>query len=229
MADSTRSTHPDSAELQKYADDEIQDDELIMHVESCATCREEIAAVRRVTAALSLTSKSPDSLSARIHSRRADHNRVASPVAISRSKSRVRGFILPVGLAAAAMLVIFAPRALREESLDVTAPTSGAKGMTPSGAVFETVLSEWSQGSIDSAVQALDAPGTTVELRYVTGRDESARAQVLADSIAGFLRDRGVAAHAITVRRDLPQPPLQPLRAGAVGISVRSRPVSLSP
>lgn len=221
-------THPDSAELQKYADGEVQDKRVALHVESCATCREEVAAVRRVTAALSLGSKAPDSLAARIQERRVVGGRVTPPAPFRRS--RIRVFMLPVGLAAAAALAVFVPRALRETPRDVDPSALGAKGAIPADAVvFETVLSEWSASSLDSVLRALGSPGTAVELRYVTDRDESVQAQRLADGIARFLREEGVEESGITVRRELAQAHLRPLPAGAVGITVRSRPSSSPP
>lgn len=201
MTDRLSGAHPDSAALQLYADGEAQDQRIASHVESCAVCRAEVAAVRRVTAALSLSSVPPTSLGTRIQERRAAA--AAAPVRLRHTHSRVRPFLLPAGLAAAAALVIFLPRAMREPAPNVEPSASGAKGAVPGGAVlFETLLAEASQSSLDSVVRALGDSGSVVEIRYVAGRAGSARAELLADSVAELLRERGVEQSIIAVRRE---------------------------
>lgn len=218
MTDLMSGAHPDSAALQLYADGESQDQRVASHVESCAACRAEVAAVRRVTAALSLSSAPPASLSARIQERRAA---AAAPVRLRTSHSRARPFLLPVGLAAAAALVIFLPRAMREPPPGVEPLPSGSKGVSPGGAVtFETLLAEANQSSLDSVTRALDDSGS-VEIRYVVGRAGSARAELLADSVLELLRERGVERSVITVRRE--PIPSRDLPDGLVAIRVRGR------
>jgi hypothetical protein len=223
MAEPMSGIHPDAAELQSYADGEAVDERVTSHVELCAACREEVAAIRRVTAALSLGSTAPESLTARIMERRAAVGRPAAPARV-RPRSRARAYMLPVGLAAAAALAIFAPRVFRKAPSDVDPGAVGAKGAVPAGApVLETILTEYRPSSIDSVAQALRRDGTTAEVSYVTGLDQSARARQLADSVAASLLQAGVSRAAVTVRLLAEQPALRPLPAGAVGITVRSR------
>jgi anti-sigma factor RsiW len=72
MAERLNGMHPDAAELQAHADGEVMDERVTAHVASCAECRAEIVAIRRVTAALSLGSRPPDSLTDKIRARRAE-------------------------------------------------------------------------------------------------------------------------------------------------------------
>lgn len=221
MAESLGGPHPDAAELQRYADGEVQDDRMAAHVESCAACRAEIAAIRRVTMALSLGSTPPDSLTGRIRARRAAISQDTPAISRRNPRRRARTFMLPVGLAAAATLAIFVPRALREPPGDTSPPVSGAKGALPPDAVLdETIVTETGRTSIDSTSWDVAAPGMTVVIRYFTGRDESPRAERLARRVAERLREAGVDAAAITVRPVLPTASDRPLPPGAVGITV---------
>ena len=219
MDERVNADHPDSAELQMYADSEPHDDRVARHVESCAICRDEVAAVRRVTAALALGSRPHASLLARIQSKRADADR---PVLVpsSRSPFRARAFALPVGLAAAAALLIFAPRAWREDDRVAEPGVVGAKGPL-SGLEFETVLTGWRQASVDSVVRSLGDGESRVEVRYNAGRG-SDRAEQLADRVTRYMVDRGVSRSRIDVRRMVPQAPRGELPGGAVAITVRA-------
>lgn len=217
MDDRVNGAHPDSAELQLHADGESQDERVARHVESCPVCRDEVAGIRRVTAALALGSSPSDSLTARIQSKRADAGRALRAPA-RRSRSRV--FALPLGLAAAAALLVFAPRAWRDDGRVDDPSVVGAKGAAPTPG-FETVLTEWRQPSVDSVVQALGNRGMGVELRYNAGR-ESERAERLVDRITRYLVEQGVSRSSIHVRREVPQAPRGKLAGGAVGIIVRA-------
>lgn len=222
MNDPMRGTHPGSTELQRFADGENMDLEVAKHIESCAACREEVAAVRHVTAALSLGSRVPDSLAARIHARRGATGNATPTLSLHRSRPRIRSFMLPVGLAAAALLVVFVPRALRRTSSEDSPAAVGSKGvMSGSGILFETIVTEQGSSSIDSVSWDIAGPGTTVELRYVAGRAESARAARLAGRVLESLRRGGVDSSAITVKAEPAWGAGKGLPAGAVGVTVR--------
>lgn len=224
MAEPMGGIHPDSGELQRYADGEESSGRVASHVEACAICREEIAAVRRVTAALSLGSKAPDSLASRIQSRRNAASAERIPIRVPRSRRGARALMLPVGLAAAAALVIFAPRALRDEPGDDKPPAPGAKGAISTDVILlETIVTEAGQSSIDSISWDINGPGLTAEIRYVAGRGDSPRAQRLAERVAAALRAEGVGPTAITVRPETEQPSTRPLPAGAIRVTVRAR------
>lgn len=219
MHDPMRGIHPESAELQRFADGESRDPQIAGHIESCARCRDEIAAVRRVTAALSLGSKVPDSLAARIQARRSGSAGAASSRPLARPRPRMRSLMLPLGLAAAALLVFFVPRAVRRPPSEPGSAGVGAKGSPPAYiGLFETIVTEVGPGSIDSMSFSIAAPGIVVELRYVDGRSESPKARRLADRVAGLFRSEGVDASAITVGAE---PPGSSLAAGAVRVTVR--------
>src|ERR671926_1079797 len=82
MANMTADQHPGPDDLQRCADGDIDpahDAALVAHVESCATCRSEIEAMRRVTALLSLSSTPPPDLFERIKARRASGERMLLP------------------------------------------------------------------------------------------------------------------------------------------------------
>ncbi|HUR91505.1 MAG TPA: hypothetical protein VMY38_02410 [Gemmatimonadaceae bacterium] len=211
--------HPDSAELQLHADGEPQDGRVARHIESCATCREEVAGIRRVTTALALGSRPSDSLLGRIQSKRADAGR-APPVPARRPSFRPREYALPLGLAAAAALLVFAPRAWRDDGRVNDPGQVGAKGAVP-GVVFETVLTGWRRAAVDSVVRMLENGDLEVELRHNPDR-EWQRAVRLSDRIAGYLVDQGISRSRIDVRREAPQAPGRELAAGAVGITVRA-------
>lgn len=221
MAEPVSGTHPDSAELQAYADGGAQSERVTFHVESCATCRAEVAVIRRVTAALSLGSKPPDSLTGKIHARRAEF--VRTPVIpLRRSRLRPRDFVLPVGLAAAAVLAVFVPRVLREPPRNETPSSSGAKGALPTDIVVdETIVTETGPTSIDSISWDLNGPAALkAELRYVGGLAESPRAERLAARVAEQLRAAGIAATAITVSPVRPEAAVGSLPAGAVAVII---------
>lgn len=219
-------THPDSAELQGYADGEAQSERVASHVESCATCREEVAAIRRVTAALSLGSRPPDSLAERIRARRAAPAQAAPLIPLRRSRMRARNLVLPVGLAAAAVLAIFVPRALREPSGEDSPSFPGAKGVLPADTVvLETVVTEMGATSIDSISWDISSPTAALkaELRYVAGVAESPRAERLARRVAEQLRAAGIGAASITVNPVRSEAAGGPLPAGAVAVTIRWR------
>lgn len=223
MTEPVSGIHPDTAELQAYADGEARDESVASHVASCATCREEVASIRRVTAALSLGSKPPGSLTERIHARRAALAQGTPVAPMRRPRMRARNFVLPIGLAAAAVLAVFVPRALREPPRDQGPPSNGAKGAPPAGIVVdETIVTETGPTSIDSISWDITGSGITIEVRYVTGRAESLRDERLAERVAEQLLEGGVARAAITVRPVSPQSlDAQSLPPGAVGVTVR--------
>lgn len=217
MDETTRAGHPETAELQAHADGEPQDDRVARHMESCAMCREEVAAVRRVNAALALGSKPSDSLLARIQAKRA--GAASALPRASRARPRLRAFAVPVGLAAAALLV-FAPRVFRDDrTLEVPA-TVGAKRALP-GSVFETLLTEWTMLPLDSVVRSADGRGMTVKLRYAAGFSESGEAEQLAARIREYLTEQGIDPAAIEVSREATQLSTRRIPAGAVHITVR--------
>ena len=102
MTEPMNGSHPEPVELQAFADGEAESARVAAHVESCAVCRAEVAAIRRVTAALSLGSKPPDSLLERIPERRANSHERVVPTAPRRERRTARRFMLPLGLASAA-------------------------------------------------------------------------------------------------------------------------------
>lgn len=225
MNEPVSGTHPDSAELQGYADGEAQSERVASHVESCAICREEVAAIRRVTAALSLGSRPPDSLTERVRTRRAAPAQAVPVIPLRRTRMRARNFVLPIGLAAAAALAIFVPRALREPSREESPSPAGAKGVLPADmVVFEAVVTETGSTSIDSISWDLSGPAALkVELRYVAGVAESPRAERLAGRAAEQLRAAGIDATSITVNSVRPEAAAGSLPAGAVAVIIRWR------
>lgn len=222
MDEATRAGHPDTAELQAHADGELQDERVARHVESCATCREEVSAVRRVTAALALGSKSSDSLMARIQAKRAAD--ASSPSPAIRRRSRLRVLAMPVGLAAAAALAIIVPRATREPIRDETSSASGAKGGMPANLVVQqAIVTETGPTSVDSISWDISdgAGALSAELRYLAGVPESARAELLANRVVEQLRGTGMEASSITV---IPVPAVASREsppAGAVAVTIR--------
>lgn len=219
-------SHPGPADLQAFADGEAGSERVAAHIQSCAVCREEVAAIRRVTAALSLGSKPPDTLLERVRARRADSRERVVPIASRRERRSARRFMLPLGLAAAAALAIIVPRAVREPVGDVTPGAPGAKGATPTDLVVQqAIVTETGPTSIDSISWDVGDPTGTLraELRYLSGVAESGRAELLAGRVAQQLRESGMRASSITVvptpagtARDLPP-------AGAVTVTIRSR------
>lgn len=224
MSEDMNGTHPDAAELQGYADGDTLDERVAAHVESCASCREDVAAIRRVTAALSLGSRAPDSLIKTIHARRTAA-RGTPPIAFRRQLVRTRKVLLPVGLAAAALLVVFAPGALRQLARDEPAASPGAKGpVAVDTLVQEQLVTETGPTSIESISWDIGGSGVTAELRYRTGLPESPRAARLAERVASRLRQAGVDSAAITVLPVSAQRMDESLPAGAVSVRTRTPP-----
>ena len=225
MTEPMTGPHPEPVELQAFADGEADGARVAAHVESCAVCRAEVAAIRRVTAALSLGSKPPGTLLERIRERRADSHERVVPIGSRRERTSARRFMLPLGLAAAAALAIIVPRAMREPVDDGTGVT-GAKGATPSETVVrQVIVTETGPTSIDSiSWDVSEGKGALrAELRYLSGIPESPRAELLAGRVAQRLRESGMRASSITVipipagtARELPP-------AGAVTVTIHSR------
>jgi hypothetical protein len=222
MAEPSNGGHPDAAELQSHADGEGMDERVLAHVASCASCREEVAAIRRLTAALALGSRRPDSLCEKIRARRAESMRDAQVVPL-RAPRRRRTFLLPAGLAAAAALALFVPRAWREDTPDVTPPASGAKGSaSPRMTMREMIVTEAGAASIDSISWDVASLGITAEVSYTTELAESPRAARLANQVVERLVEGGLARPAITV---LPVPlreQREPLPPGSVRVRLRA-------
>lgn len=214
--------HPDAAELQGYADGEPVSELVTGHVVTCAQCREEVAAIRRVTAALSLGSRPSDSLTEKIRARRAEAGQGTPVTPLRARKTRRRSFLLPVGLAAAAALTLIVPRAWREPPPDQRAPSGAAKGaLPPQVGVNEMIVTETGRTSIDSVAWDVSGTGTTAELRYVTGTAESPRAALLAERIAGRLMTAGLERSSISIQPAPAQEHLRPPPPGAVGVTLR--------
>lgn len=221
MTERPSGAHPDVAELQAHADGEAVDERVAAHVASCAECREEIAAIRRVTAALSLGSRPPDSLADKVRARRADSARGDTGIPRRAPRMRRRTFLVPVGLAAAAALAVFVPRAWREPHPDEDSPYAGAKGAPRIDSVAgEVIVTEKGATSIDSVSWDISGPGITAELRYVVGLAESRRAARVAERVAERLMDAGLGRASITIRR-VRAPEGSPLPPGAVGVTLR--------
>ena len=223
MAEPLNGAHPDAAELQAHADGEAAGERVAAHVASCAECREEVAAIRRVTAALSLGSKPPDSLTEKIRARRAESARGARVIPVRARGMRRRTFLLPVGLAAAAALALFVPRAWREPPPDERSPSAAKGALSPGIVLDETIITETGATSIDSASWDVGGAGITAELRYVTGLVESSGAARLAERVAERLTDAGLERASITIRPLAAQDRTRPLPPGAVGITLRGR------
>lgn len=226
MTEPMNGPHPEPADLQAFADGETGSERVAAHVESCAVCRADVAAIRRVTAALSLGSTSPDTLMERIRERRDGSDQRVVSIAPRRERPGARRFMLPLGLAAAAALAIIVPRAMREPVSDETPGTSGAKGATPADLVVqETIVTETGPTSIDSISWDIsDRTGALrAEVRYLAGVAESASAELLANRVADQLRESGMDASSITV---IPVPggaTRESPPAGAVAVTIRSR------
>ena len=224
MAERMNDTHPDAAELQAHADGEAMDERVSVHVATCAECREEVAAIRRVTAALSLGSKPRDSLAEKIRTRRAESARGAPVTSPRALRMRRRTFLLPVGLAAAAALALFIPRAWRESPPAGDPPSAGAKGASPLDIVVdETIVTETGATSLDSLSWDISGSGITAELRYVAGVAESSDAARLAERVVQRLVEGGLDRSSITIRPVAAQDDTSALPAGAVGVTLRGR------
>jgi hypothetical protein len=222
MAERANGTHPDAAELQAYADGEAMDERVSAHVASCAECREEIAAIRRVTAALSLGSKPSDSLTEKIRARRAGSAQGAPVASVHARRTRPRSFLLPLGLAAAAALALFVPRAWREAPPDERLPSAGAKGAQPLDIVpDERIVTETGSSSIDSISWEISGSRITAELRYVLGLPESPAAARLAERVVERLMNAGLERSSITIRPLAADDKSRPLPPGAVRVTLR--------
>lgn len=223
MAERSNDMHPDGAELQAHADGEATDERVSVHVASCAECREEVAAIRRVTAALILGSKPPDSLTEKIRARRAESAQRVPVASLSARRMRRRTFLLPVGLAAAAALALFVPRAWRDSPPDGRSPVGGAKGaLPPVNVVDEAIVTETGATSIDSVLWDVRGPAITAELRYLTGLAESSGAARLAERIVERLTEAGLDRSSIAIRPVATQDDTRPLPPGAVGVTLRT-------
>lgn len=153
MTDMTASVHPESDDLQRCADDEldaVRDAELVAHVKSCVSCRAEVEQLRRITALLSLTSVPPPDLFARIKARRDAGERVALTVP-------------PV------------------EALGEERPARVARMTVPARATTEHRLRpwRWAAGAVGLAATALLAVRLTIPEDRVAGSLESARSGIL--------------------------------------------------
>jgi hypothetical protein len=228
MTEPMNGPHPEPAELQSIADGEAGTERVVAHLESCEVCRAEVAAIRRVTAALSLGSRPPDALLERVRARRAVSEERVVPLAPRRERASSRRYMLPLGLAAAAALAIMLPQALREPADEQPRSVSGAKGVTPVDVVVEErIVTETGATSIDSMSWDMidNARVSRAELRYLTGVPESARAESLANRVAHRLREAGMDGRAITLIPVSAAPPESP-PAGAVAVTIRARPAS---
>lgn len=222
MTERLNGMHADAAELQAHADGDAVDERVTVHVASCAECQAEIVAIRRLTAALSLGSNPPDSLTEKIRARRAESSEGAPMTTLRARGIRRRIFLLPVGLAAAAALALFVPRAWREPFPGGHSPSAGAKGAPSLDIVVgEAIVTETGATSIDSVSWDISGPGTTVELRYVTGLAESPGAARLAERVAERLKDAGLERSSITIRPVAAQDQTRLLPLGAVGVTLR--------
>jgi hypothetical protein len=225
MTEPTNGIHPGTADLQAFADGEAGSEHVATHLEACPVCRAEVAAVRRVTAALSLGSKPPDALLERIQALRAASS-APVPIASRRERMRARRLILPLGLAAAAALAIIVPRAIREP-VDVAPGGPGAKGTPRLDVVLqEEIVTETGPTSIDSV--SWDISDTTgalrAELRYLAATAESDRAERLATRIAQQLRAAGLNASSITLIPVTAGDSRVSPPAGAVAVTIRTAP-----
>lgn len=232
MTEPMSGQHPEPVELQAFADGEAGSERVAAHIEACAVCRAEVAAIRRVTAALSLGSKPPDTLLERIRERRADSREGVVPIAPRRKRTTARRLMLPLGLAAAAALAIIVPRAMREPVSEETPSVSGAKGATRAGVIVEQrIVTESGPTSID--IISWDIRHTTgllrAELRYRTGVPESARAERLASRVAQQLRQSGIRESSITVIPVTTRASLESLPPGAVEVTLRWLPSGAAP
>lgn len=228
MTEPMNGWHPEPAELHAFADGEAESGRVAAHVQSCEVCRAEVAAIRRVTAMLSLGSRPADTLTERIRERRAAGEGVIS-IAARRERTSARRFMLPLGLAAAAALAIIVPRAARMPAPDAVPSSAGAKGAAPAGLVVqEAIVTETGPTSIDSISWDIsDSAGElNAELSYLAGVPESGRAEQLARRVAEQLRESGVDAKAIRfvpvhAGGSVESPP-----GGAVAVIIRRAPQS---
>lgn len=224
MSERLNDVHPGAAELQAYADYEAVEERVSAHVAGCAECREAVTAIRRVTVTLSLGSKPSGSLPETIRARRAELARVAPRAPLHARRRRFSLVLLPVGLAAAAALALFVPRAWREQPRDNRPPDRGAKGaLSPDVGAEEKIVTETGVSGIDSVAWDVSDPATVAELRYVTGVAESSRAARLAERVADQLMDAGLDRASITIRPVAARDNARPLPPGAVGVTLRRR------
>ncbi len=193
-------SHPTDEELQRAADGDIDaavDASLLGHIEGCAECRAEIERVQRVTAALSLTSVVPELDFARIREQREPRSMRPPVRASGISGNRRLRILVPAGLAAAAALVLFSQRSRRSE----LEPGANAHAEQPATRLLAT-MAEWRQPAIDSAIAGLEEPQTRIEISFsAPGAKSVSAGRQLADSVARYLRERGVRPDRVTVTR----------------------------
>lgn len=224
MVERPTGVHPNAAELQAHADGEAVDERVAAHVASCAECRGEVAAIRRVTAALSLGSKPPDSLMEKILARRAQAAQGAAAALPRAPQRRRRIFLLPAGLAAAATLALLVPRVWRAPPADGDRPAAGAKGASPADIVVnEIIVTETGATSIDSLSWDISGAGISAELRYVAGVAGSSRAALLAERVVHRLVEGGLDRSSITILPVAARDDTSALPAGAVRVTLRGR------
>lgn len=208
--------HPADEALQRLADGDVDRDgdaSLVAHVDHCPQCRDEIERVRRVTAALSLSSVAPDAVLEKIRQRRAQGN-MQPPVRASsvRSSRRMR-FLLPAGLAAAAIVALFGKSAWRPDST----PAVHSKSADPT-ATLSLTIDDWRQPALDSALAALRYRDATVRIFSSPLKSKaSLSGSDLADSVAGYFLGRGISAERVTLIRRATGPDSRP---GLVTITI---------
>lgn len=199
------SSHPTDDDLQRVADGDVDagsDASLLAHVSACPHCRAELERVRRVTAALSLSSVAPDALLEKIRQRQAQEG-IASPLPGSRLRSgpRLRSgrrlrMLVPAGLAAAVILALLTESAWRPDST----PGEKSKAADEPPARLIIALDDWRQPAMDSVLIAVRDREATVDISFGHRQSKSALSgRRLADSVAGYLRARGISAERVTV------------------------------
>lgn len=228
------SMHPAEEELQRYADGELTsaDGALRTHVEQCAQCQAHVERIRRVTAALALSSTPPPARPLPLQ-----HSGLPSPAGVKERGRRWRRAAIPLALlaAAAALLVVFNRRreTPREDSLippapiaRVDSPTTLVKVDTPRSrnapdanvgfgprtgrVIVERTLYAASSARIDSLARAAGRDtSVVVRIAYDTA---SVSTRALADSIASVLQTSGIAS--ARIRRE-------PAASGATGVRIR--------
>ncbi|MGI8619325.1 MAG: hypothetical protein ACR2L6_09600 [Gemmatimonadaceae bacterium] len=209
--------HPADDALQRLADGDVDRDgdaSLVAHVDHCPQCRDEIERVRRVTAALSLSSVAPDAVLGKIRQRRAQGS-MQPPVRGSsvRSSRRMR-FVLPAGLAAAAIFALFGKSAWRPDST----PAVHSKAAGHPTATLSLTIDDWRQPALDSVLAALRDRDATVRIFFSPLKSKaSLSGSDLADSVAGYFRDRGISAERVTLIRRATGPDPRP---GLVTITI---------
>jgi anti-sigma factor RsiW len=202
------SPHPGDDDLQRYADGELtaNDAALIAHIEGCAECQSEVERVRRVTAALALTSKAPPARGLPLRARRSSWKDAAVPIAL---------------LAAAVIVLFILSRAERPAGpgtppvvvIDTPSPNVAFAPPVGAGSVLaERTLLAWSaigSARVDSlaGIVRRDSAATVV-LGFDPAEPGST---ALADSAQARLRAAGIAASRIRIA-----PPVD----GAPGVKI---------